>query len=136
AAEEAGEKQAEASFDVDLANLATSPLATTGVLPGDSLTVRPIWVVTVEGWVARPGTYTLVEQPTLPAVLAAAGGTLFASRRGGIEIVRSDEANGDGEAAIAADGQEIRDGDVLRVPSSGALVVPWAVTRIFTWPFD
>jgi polysaccharide export outer membrane protein len=97
----------------------------------------------VEGQVARPGTYQLTEQTTVTSAIAAAGGASFAARLDEVEI---EHPKGGTEARheivnVAKLGKNggsdvpIRAGDVVRVPGSSLWALPWGFVRIVTFPF-
>ncbi len=88
----------------------TSKLAAMKLAPGDTVTVRPVWIVKVEGAVKKPGSYTLLRTPSIANVIEAAGGTTKFGKAEQAEIKRAD-----GTAAASGD-ETIHDGDVIHVP--------------------
>lgn len=106
------------------------------VVAGDVIHVPEAGSFTIEGWIDKPGTYVLTRETTVLAALAAGGGPLMPAHLGAVEILRSNE---DGSArevhrvdldAIRsgrAKDVPLRSGDVIRVPASAPLVVPWSL---------
>ncbi len=100
---------------------------------GDVITISPAGNVFVDGWVSKPGSYPVTRGLTLNGAVAAAGGKLFpadlrhatlgrVAESGTQQLLPVDlEAVAEGRAPDVP----ITDGDVVRVPASTALVVPW-----------
>ncbi|HZP42278.1 MAG TPA: polysaccharide biosynthesis/export family protein [Candidatus Binatia bacterium] len=108
------------------------------VRPGDVITLAPAGSVLVDGWVDKPGSYPVTRGLTLTGAVAAAGGHLFPADRHHVSVKR---VLGPGEqryftvdldviAAGEAPDFPITDGDVVRLPASGARLVPWGVWSV------
>jgi len=108
------------------------------VRPGDVITVSPAGSVLVDGWVDKPGSYPVTRGLTLSGAIAAAGGNLFPADRHHATVKR---VLGPGEEhsftvdleAIAAGRSPdlpITDGDVVRVPTATARLLPWGVWTV------
>jgi polysaccharide biosynthesis/export protein len=97
----------------------------------------------IEGRVARPGTYELTERTTVTSAIAEAGGASFAARLDEVEI---EHPSGGTEARheivnVVKLGRSggadvpLRSGDIVRVPGSPLWALPWGIVRIVTFPF-
>ncbi len=104
--------------------------------PGDTIIVPEAGTVEVDGDIKKPGSYPLSARMTLLGAIASAGGLTYSSDVHKVEIIRELEAGK--KAALSLDlekftigeGQDIRlrDGDVVRVPSSSGRFVTRQVT--------
>ena len=105
------------------------------VVAGDVIFVPEAGSFTIEGWVDKPGTYQLTRTTTVLASLSAGGGSLFPSRLGRVEILRTSRSDQVGREILLVDlnairaGQEadlpLRSGDIVRVPAWKTLMLPW-----------
>ena len=104
------------------------------VRPGDLISVSPAGTVQVDGWVDKPGSYPVTRSLTLTGAVAAAGGHLFPADCHRVTVKR---VLGAGEQRYftvdlvqIADGRApdlpVADGDVVRLPVSIPLMVPYA----------
>jgi polysaccharide biosynthesis/export protein len=105
------------------------------VRPGDVVSIPLAGSVLVDGWVEKPGAYPITRGLTVSGAVAAAGGHSFPAnqRRAEVRRVLPDgqdmsftidlEAVAKGNAADVP----VTDGDVVRLPTSIARVVPWGV---------
>jgi len=108
------------------------------VRPGDVITVSPAGSVLVDGWVDKPGSYPVTRGLTLSGAIAAAGGNLFPADRHHATVKRvlgpGEEHSFTVDLEAIAEGRSpdvpITDGDVVRVPSAGARLVPWGVWTV------
>jgi polysaccharide export outer membrane protein len=105
------------------------------VRAGDVISLGPAGSVQVQGWVEKPGAYTVTRGLRLSGVVAAAGGPHFAADRQHAEILR---VLGTGQAQrivvdldAVAQGQTpdvvMVDGDVVSLPPDNAKLVPWGI---------
>lgn len=105
------------------------------IWPGDVVSVLPAGSVFVDGWVEKPGAYPVTRSLTLTGAVAAAGGHLFPADRGHATVKRtfgpgeqrSFTVDLDAVAEGRAPDMPITDGDVVRLPTSSARIVPWGV---------
>jgi polysaccharide export outer membrane protein len=107
------------------------------VTAGDVVYVPEAGSFTIEGWVDKPGTYPLVHDTTVLAALSMGGGPLLPARLRKVEILRSSRgATSAREAQVvdlegirAGDASDValRSGDIVRVPGSAPLIVPWGI---------
>ena len=107
------------------------------VVAGDVVFVPEAGSFTIEGWIDKPGTYPLTRTTTVLAALSAGGGSLFPSRLGRVEILRTSKNDQAGRDILIVDlnavreGQTpdlpLRSGDIVRVPAWKTLMVPWGV---------
>lgn len=105
------------------------------VVAGDVIFVPEAGSFTIEGWVDKPGTYPLTRTTTVLAALSAGGGSLFPSRLGRVEILRTSRTDQVGREILIVDlnairaGQEsdlpLRSGDIVSVPAWKSLMLPW-----------
>jgi polysaccharide export outer membrane protein len=108
------------------------------VVPGDVIYVPEAGSFTIEGWVDKPGTYVLTRETTVLAALSAGGGPLLPAQLGAVEILRP--RSGGEREVITVDLDAVRagrvpdvplrPGDIVRVPASAALVVPWSIYSV------
>jgi len=105
--------------------------------PGDMINVLPAGTLSIDGWIAKPGSYGITRGLTVAGVIASAGGPLFPAKLGAVEVLRTFGA-GEQErftvdiAAIRsgkANDMPLKDGDVVRVPADPIRLVPWGVWR-------
>jgi polysaccharide export outer membrane protein len=108
--------------------------------PGDVIVVPGAGEAMVEGWVERPGTYKVTANTTVSAVIAAAGGPLYAADTSAIKIIRT---NGVGaRTSMDLDLTDLKhgrildppvhDGDIIEVASSSPKLVPYGLYRLLT----
>lgn len=104
------------------------------VVAGDVVYVPEAGSFTIEGWVDKPGTYPITRRMTVLAALSAGGGPLLPSKLGQVQLLRAKDGGGNIDVAeldlnAVRDGQardtELRSGDIVRVPGSALLMVPW-----------
>jgi len=103
------------------------------VRPGDIISVGPAGNVTVEGWVDKPGSYPVTRGLSLSGAVAAAGGPSFAADRHHARVQRvlasGEQQFFDVDLEAVSKGQAsdpiVTDGDVVRVPASTPLLIPW-----------
>lgn len=105
------------------------------VRPGDTIMVPGGAQVLVEGWVEKPGAYKMSPGLTLAAVVAAAGGQMFAASSSDVRVLRGGR---DGKKiALTADLDRIKSGevsdiglqggDIVHVSYSTAKLIPWGI---------
>jgi polysaccharide export outer membrane protein len=105
------------------------------VRPGDVINLPVAGSVLVDGWVQKPGAYPISRGLTVSGAVAAAGGHSFPAdqRRAEVRRVLADgqdrSFNIDLEAVAKglAPDAPVTDGDVIRLPTSYARVVPWGM---------
>jgi polysaccharide export outer membrane protein len=105
------------------------------VLPGDVINLPVAGSVLVDGWVQKPGAYPISRGLTVSGAVAAAGGHSFPAdqRRAEVRRVLADgqdlSFNVDLEAVAKglAPDVPVTDGDVIRLPTSYARVLPWGM---------
>jgi polysaccharide export outer membrane protein len=108
------------------------------VRAGDVISLGPAGNIQVQGWVDKPGSYPVSRGMRLSGAVAAAGGPLFPADKKHTEVLR---VLGTGEPqhfvvdldAVAqghASDVVMLDGDVVRMPASTALLVPWSIWNI------
>jgi polysaccharide export outer membrane protein len=110
------------------------------VRSGDVLVVPGAGKFIADGWVAKPGTYPLTKGLTLRGALATAGGLTFPAESDRIAIYRPGEdglvgvreVNFSDIEAMRAPDVFIHDGDVIKVASSKAKLVPYGAYKIIT----
>jgi polysaccharide export outer membrane protein len=113
------------------------------VRPGDVISVAPAGVVSVDGWVQKPGSYPVSRNLTLTATIAAAGGSSFPADRTRVTVKRA--LNATEEHFMTVDLQAVDerlapdlpiiDGDVVYLPASGPRLVPWGIWQFFATIF-
>jgi polysaccharide export outer membrane protein len=110
------------------------------VRAGDLISVSPAGNVHVEGWVEKPGSYPVTRSLTLSGAVAAAGGHLFPADLRRVTVKRVLVS---GEQTMvtmdldritkgAAPDPPIADGDVVRLPPSIPLMVPYGAWTLIT----
>jgi polysaccharide biosynthesis/export protein len=108
--------------------------------PGDILIVPGAGEVMIEGWVERPGTYKVTANTTVSAVIAAAGGPLYAADTSTIKVIRTNNlgvrASVEVDLAALKQGQKadlpVQDGDIIEVSSSSPKLLPYGFYRLLT----
>jgi polysaccharide export outer membrane protein len=108
--------------------------------PGDILIVPGAGEAMVEGWVSRPGTYKVTAATTVSAVIAAAGGPLYAADTSTIKIIRTNNVGS--RTAVELDLTDLKqgrvldppvhDGDIIEVASSSPRLLPYGLYRLLT----
>ena len=96
--------------------------------------------VLVEGWVEKPGAYTISTGLTVTGVVAAAGGPLFPADTVGVKVIRADR--GGDKKTIIIDLEKIKSGkeqdialqggDIVEVASSPGKLTLYGLYRFFT----
>lgn len=106
---------------------------------GDILTVAPAGSVQVDGWVEKPGSYTVTRGLTLTGAVAAAGGHLFPADLHQVTVKRSLGSASeqklltvdlDAITAGRAPDVPMTDGDVVHLPPSPERLVPYTVYEV------
>ena len=87
------------------------------VRPGDVIMVPGGGQVLVQGWVEKPGAYSISPGLTVSGVVAAAGGPVFAANTSAIKIIRTKK--GGGKAVFLADLEKIKNGEQADMPLQG-----------------
>jgi len=108
--------------------------------PGDILIVPGAGEVMVEGWVERPGTYKVTANTTVSAVIAAAGGPLYAADTSTIKVIRTNDlgARTSLEVDLVALKQgkipdlPVQDSDIIEVASSSPKLLRCGLYRLLT----
>lgn len=108
------------------------------VRAGDVVTVAPAGQVLVDGWVEKPGSYSVTRGLTLVGAVAAAGGTQFAADERRVRVRRSigpsEQRTFDIDLGATSTGEApdfpLLDGDVVNVPVSVPRLVPWGVWQV------
>jgi polysaccharide export outer membrane protein len=105
------------------------------VAAGDVIYVPEAGTFTIEGWVDKPGTYPLSRTSTILAAISAGGGPLLPAKLRSVRLLRDRGDPGGTREVIEVDVAAIREGqapdvplrsgDIVRVPGSLVLVVPW-----------
>lgn len=105
------------------------------IVAGDVVYVPEAGSFTIEGWIDKPGTYPLTHDTTVLAALSTGGGPLLPAQLSKVQILRSQNgATSLREAQIVnleevrsgrASDVVLRSGDIVRVPGSAPLMVPW-----------
>lgn len=103
-----------------------SPALNVSLLPGDTIVVQSAGTVNVDGEVVKPGAFQPSARMTLLGSIATAGGLTYSADVHNVEVLR--DIGGGTKAYITVDLEQIalqsgkdirlRDGDVVRVPSS------------------
>ncbi len=111
------------------------------LVAGDVIYVSEAGSFTVEGWVERPGAFPITRNMTVLGSISSAGGPLFPAALSRVEILRAQESR-DVRSVLTVDlaaiGQgeqpdvELRSGDVVRVPGSVPLMIPWGFWQLLT----
>jgi hypothetical protein len=107
------------------------------VRPRDVIKISPAGSINVDGWVAKPGSYSVTRGLTVSGAIAAAGGHLFPADLDEVDVLRT---FGAGEQArvrvdIAAvrsgTGEDVpvKDGDVIQLRAKRSRLVPWAIWK-------
>ncbi len=108
------------------------------VVAGDVISVPAAGSVLVEGWVDKPGSYTVTRGLTASGAVVAAGGVLFAADRQAVVVRRvlapGEERSFTIDLTAIAEGHAadlaLADGDVISVGAAPGRVVPWAMWTI------
>jgi polysaccharide biosynthesis/export protein len=103
--------------------------------PGDVVRVSPAGNVLVDGWVAKPGAYSVSTGLSVTGAVAAAGGALFPADRHRVQLTRRLGSGEQREFIVdlerVASGDEgdlaVSDGDVIRLDAQPSRLVPWSV---------
>ena len=106
--------------------------------PGDVISVEPAGSVLVDGWVGKPGSYTVTRGLTVSGAVAAAGGSVFAANRRQALVKRVFGAGEDRFFVVDLDAvakglapdMPVTDGDVVRLPASMARLLPWSAWTV------
>ncbi len=119
----------------DLLNPGTQSALTLPARAGDVIVVPEAGQFLVDGWVEKPGAYSLARGATVLAALTAAGGPLYPAATAAVQVVRtgrSGERNvidANVNNIIDGKGEDIplRAGDIVYVPASFAKLPLYAV---------
>jgi polysaccharide export outer membrane protein len=113
------------------------------VRPGDVIMVPGTGDVLVEGWVEKPGSYTITPGLTAVGAVAAAGGAMFVANTASVKIIRM--GNGGTKTFFLANLDQIKrgekpdipvlEGDVIEVSPSALKAVPYGLYTVFTSMF-
>ena len=110
------------------------------VRPGDVIMVPGGGQVLVEGWVEKPGAYSVSPGLTVAGVVAATGGPLFPADVNAVRVLR---ANKEGSKSITVVDLEkiksgespdvsLQSGDIVEVASKNSKLIPYGLYRFFT----
>src|SRR5437016_4935768 len=91
------------------------------VRPGDVIMVPGGGQVLVEGWVEKPGAYSLSPGLTVAGVVAQAGGPLYPAEINAVKVIRAEK--GGSKSFIYADLAKIKRGDSQDIPLQGGDIV-------------
>ena len=108
------------------------------VAAGDVISVPAAGRVLVEGWVDKPGSYSVTRGLTASGAIVAAGGVLFAADRQAVTVRRvlapGEERSFTVDLTAIAEGRAsdlaLADGDVISIGAAPGRVVPWAMWTI------
>jgi polysaccharide export outer membrane protein len=110
------------------------------VRPGDVIMVPGGGQVLVEGWVERPGAYSISPGLTVAGVVGAAGGPLFPADVHGVKVIRADKQGT--KTFIVADLDKIKrgaspdvalqGGDIVEVSAETSKLIPYGLYRFFS----
>ena len=109
---------------IDLKQLAfggTQRYLSLSVRPGDVIMVPGGGQVLVEGWVEKPGAYSLSPGLTVTGAIAQAGGRLFPADINSVKVIRADK--GAMKSFLVADLEKIKRGDAADIPLQGGDIV-------------
>jgi protein involved in polysaccharide export with SLBB domain len=108
--------------------------------PGDVIMVPSGGQVLVEGWVQRPGAYSLTPGLTLAGVIAQAGGQMFPADITALRVIRADKLAM--KTFIFADLQKIKTGeaadvalqggDIVQVSAEQSKLIAYGIYRFFS----
>jgi polysaccharide biosynthesis/export protein len=123
-------------FDVsDILSPGTQTALTLPARAGDVVVVPEAGQFLVDGWVEKPGAYSLARGATVLAAITAAGGPLYPAATSGVQVVRTERSgvrtvlNADISTIIDGKKQDIalQAGDIVYVPASAAKLPLYAV---------
>jgi polysaccharide export outer membrane protein len=105
------------------------------VRPGDVINLPLAGSVLVDGWVEKPGAYPITRGLTVSGAVAAAGGRAFPADQRRAEVRRvlagGEDLSFTVDLEAIAKGTAldvpVTDGDIIRLPTSYARVIPWGV---------
>ena len=110
------------------------------VRPGDVIMVPGGGQVLLEGWVEKPGAYSITPGLTVAGVVAAAGGQLFPADVNAVKVIRADRTGN--KNAIFADLEKIKrgesadiplqSGDIVEVSAQTSRLIPYGMYRFFS----
>jgi len=128
---------------VDVRDILSSGTQTALTLParaGDVVVVPEAGQFLVDGWVDKPGAYSLARGATVLAAITAAGGPLYPAATSDVQVVRNERSGG--RTTINADVSSIIDGkrqdiplqagDIVYVPASAMKLPLYAVYKFVT----
>lgn len=110
------------------------------VRPGDVVMVPGGGQILVDGWVTKPGAYSVSPGLTVAGVVAAAGGALYPADTSIVKIIRT-ERNGKknifySDLEKIKNGEEsdivLQGGDFIELTAATGKLVPYALYRFFT----
>jgi polysaccharide export outer membrane protein len=107
------------------------------VRPRDVIKVSPAGSINVDGWVAKPGSYSVTRGLTVSGAIAAAGGHLFPADLDEVDVLRTfgageqERVRVDIAAVRAGEGEDVavKDGDVIQLRAKRSRLVPWAIWK-------
>ncbi|OGQ79058.1 MAG: hypothetical protein A3F90_07370 [Deltaproteobacteria bacterium RIFCSPLOWO2_12_FULL_60_19] len=110
------------------------------VRPGDVIMVPGGGQILVEGWVEKPGAYSVTPGLTVSGIVAAAGGPSFPADTGSVKIFRA--AQQGGKSVLVANLQDIKagkeadialqGGDIVEIASVTSKLIPYALYKFIT----
>lgn len=110
------------------------------VRPGDVIMVPGGGQILVEGWVEKPGAYTVTPGLTVSGIVAAAGGPSFPADTASIKIFRGEQKGG--KSVLVANLQDIKagkqadialqGGDIVEIASETSKLIPYALYKFIT----
>ncbi len=110
------------------------------VRPGDIIMVPGGGQILVEGWVEKPGAYSITPGLTVSGIVGAAGGPSFPADTANVKIIRAGQDGG--KTTLVANLQDIKDGkeadialqggDIVEISSTNSKLIPYALYNFFT----
>ena len=104
--------------------------------PGDVINVAADGQVLVDGWVNKPGSYSITHEMNVLGAVAAAGGAMYPAKTTAVKLVRKGRAGDGAERIVMVDLEQVssgagtdpavEDGDVIEVPASDVKMVPYS----------
>jgi polysaccharide export outer membrane protein len=109
-------------------------------LPGDIVMVPGAGEVLIQGWVEKPGAYTITSGLTILGAVAGAGSTTYPADKSSVELIRTNPqghkstfvADLDAIKSGAQPDLALREGDIINVVSSGPKEFAYGFYKFFT----
>jgi protein involved in polysaccharide export with SLBB domain len=109
------------------------------VRPGDLIIVPGGGQILVEGWVDKPGAFSVTPGITVTGIVAAAGGLLYPADDSSVQIIRNER--GGKRSVLTADLVKIKKGeaadvslqggDIVQVAATNSRLIPYGVYQFF-----